>query len=97
MVYVTDMGSSQTGRQEGVIRTMLACVLSVPQYVPSTQRFDLLVLVSTVNSSVTLKAEIYLPKSENRYVSYYGNIKQLKTKVQVVLSIGLSQLLCLHI
>lgn len=34
------------GEQEGLMYTVLQCVLQLPQFIPKDQRFDLLVLVS---------------------------------------------------
>ncbi|CAH1795155.1 unnamed protein product, partial [Owenia fusiformis] len=39
-----EWGSSKVGEQKDVLQTVLLCVLHTPQYVPSDQRFDLLVL-----------------------------------------------------
>merc|ERR1712168_503977 len=37
-------GASLTGQQAGFIQSVLACVFTVPQYVPAEEQFDLLVL-----------------------------------------------------
>ena len=42
---VSEMGCKEIGLQEGLLETVLLCILQSPQYVPIDLRFDLFVLV----------------------------------------------------
>ncbi|XP_014680191.1 PREDICTED: wings apart-like protein homolog, partial [Priapulus caudatus] len=44
ITHDNEVGSIKVGQQTGLIKTLLLCVLQVPQYVPTDKRFDLLVL-----------------------------------------------------
>lgn len=43
---IPEWGSMKIGEQDGLMFTVLQCVLQLPQFIPKDQRFDLLVLVS---------------------------------------------------
>ncbi|XP_070545501.1 wings apart-like protein homolog [Ptychodera flava] len=44
LAHDNEWGSTKMGEKEGLISTALCCVLQAPQYVPPSQRFDILVL-----------------------------------------------------
>ena len=46
--FTAECGCRAVGQQPGLVTGVLHCVLHVPQYVATEQRFDLLVLVSTI-------------------------------------------------
>ena len=47
-VYITAFGSTLTGGRQGVIEASLHVLLQAPDHVPEEQKFDLIVLVSTL-------------------------------------------------
>lgn len=47
-----EFGSAKVGEEKGLLQTVLSCMLSTQWYIPSDQRFDLLVLVSSSRSVV---------------------------------------------
>ena len=40
-----ELGSRKVGHEDGLVKTVLRCILQVPQFVPIEERFDLSVLV----------------------------------------------------
>ena len=45
MFSVSELGCQEIGLQEGLLETVLLCILQSPQYVPTDLRFDFFVLV----------------------------------------------------
>ena len=69
---ITVSGSTRVGQTEGVITTVLACILRVPQYVPVSERFDILVLVSNLTYYVNITFNSQGPSCSN--LSHFWNV-----------------------
>ncbi|PIK34605.1 putative wings apart-like protein-like [Apostichopus japonicus] len=74
LTHNNEWGSMKIGEQDGLMFTVLQCVLQLPQFIPKDQRFDLLVLslgllINLVEHNVTNARILTLMKTNHSYDS----------------------------
>lgn len=74
LTHDNEWGSMKIGEQEGLMFTVLQCVLQLPQFLPKDQRFDLLVLslgllINLVEHNVTNARILTMMKTNHSYDS----------------------------
>lgn len=84
------MGSTRLGQTEGLIPTILMCVLRVPQYIPARERFDILVLGIglLVNMVEHCDANRQLLVS-TKTVKPYGTLSVMKSQIESLEALAL--------